>query len=123
MLEEISNIRVDLRVVDMCKEIYKGVYLMLANRNIWILDLNFCVFYSLATIERIKQFYGFVSVVNSAAHSKGIQHKSHYVCTAFGASNIWPGGSADLVGQAPAADHVATEKVDGRPRSCSSEAP
>ncbi len=84
LLEEISNIRVDVRAVEMCKEIYKGVYLMLANRNIWILDLNFSVFYSLATIERIKQFYGFVSVANSAAHSKNIQHKrnrSHIIST------------------------------------------
>ena len=50
MLEEISNIRVDIRSVEFCKEVYKGVYLMLANRNMWILDLNFNVFYSFATI-------------------------------------------------------------------------
>jgi hypothetical protein len=50
LLEDISNIRVDVRTVELCKEIYKGVYVMLANRNFWVLDLNFCVFYSLATI-------------------------------------------------------------------------
>lgn len=78
MLEEISNIRVDIRAVEFCKEVYKGVYLMLANRNMWILDLNFSVFYSFATIERIKQFYGFASVANTAAHGKNTHHHHHH---------------------------------------------
>jgi hypothetical protein len=50
---------VDIKIVDFCKEIYKGVYIMLAHKNIWILDLNFNIFYSYATINRIKTFYGF----------------------------------------------------------------
>ncbi len=32
---------------------------MLAHKNLWILDLNFNVFYSYATTQRIKSFYGF----------------------------------------------------------------
>jgi len=44
------NVRVDIRSVEFCKEIYKGVYLMMASRNLWILDLNFNIFFSYATI-------------------------------------------------------------------------
>jgi hypothetical protein len=32
---------------------------MFANKNLWILDLNFNIFFSFATIERVKEFYGF----------------------------------------------------------------
>jgi hypothetical protein len=32
---------------------------MMAHRNLWILDLNFKVFFSYATIHRLKAFYGF----------------------------------------------------------------
>lgn len=50
LLEEMMNVRVDIRNVEFCKEIYKGVYLMMASRNLWILDLNFNIFFSYATI-------------------------------------------------------------------------
>lgn len=54
---------------------------MLANRNLWILDLNFSVFYSFATIERVKAFYGFSSVANSSSATKGLynhQNRKHH---------------------------------------------
>ena len=51
---------------------------MLANRNMWILDLNFNVFYSFATIERVKQFYGFALVANTAGHPKSMHHHHHH---------------------------------------------
>lgn len=57
--EELANIRVDLKHIDFCKEIFKGVYFMMAHRNFWVLDLNFKVFFSYATIHRLKAFYGF----------------------------------------------------------------
>ena len=32
---------------------------MFAQKNLWILDLNFSVFFSYATTQRLKTFYGF----------------------------------------------------------------
>ena len=32
---------------------------MMAHSNFWVLDLNFKVFFSYATIHRLKSFYGF----------------------------------------------------------------
>ena len=73
-----SNIRVDIRSVDFCKEIYKGVYLMLANKNLWILDANFGIFFTYATVERVKTFYGFASVANSSGtKTPNLHHHRH----------------------------------------------
>jgi len=47
---------------------------MMASRNLWILDLNFNIFFSYATIERVKTFYGFASVANSTTASKSRQY-------------------------------------------------
>lgn len=41
LLEELSNIRVDIRSVNFCLEVYKGVFLMMAANNLWIIDINF----------------------------------------------------------------------------------
>jgi hypothetical protein len=41
ILEEISSVRIDIRQVVFCLEVYKGVFVMMASRNLWILDLNF----------------------------------------------------------------------------------
>lgn len=46
----------------------------MASRNLWILDLNFKIFFSYATIERVKSFYGFASVANSTSASKSRYH-------------------------------------------------
>jgi len=51
---------------------------MLANRNLWILDLNFNIFFSFATIERVKKFYGFASAANTSSNGKGIGHHHHH---------------------------------------------
>lgn len=41
ILEEISSVRIDIRHVVFCLEVYKGVFIMMASRNLWVLDLNF----------------------------------------------------------------------------------
>lgn len=55
ILEEISSIRIDIRQVIFCVEIYKGVFLMMASKNMWILDLNFECFFSFATPIQLKK--------------------------------------------------------------------
>lgn len=51
---EIESIKIDIKHVEICLEVYKGIFIMLANKNFWILDLNFMVFFSYAPIQRIK---------------------------------------------------------------------
>ncbi len=46
---------------------------MMASRNMWVLDVNFSIFFSFATVERVKSFYGFAAVGNSTNAAK-----SHY---------------------------------------------
>lgn len=58
-LEEISSIRLDIRHVIFCVEVYKGVFLMMASKNMWILDLNFECYFSYATPSQIKKLATF----------------------------------------------------------------
>ncbi len=51
---------------------------MLASRNMWILDINFNIFFSFATIERVKSFYGFAAVGTSTTVPKTHNHKRNY---------------------------------------------
>lgn len=57
MANEIEHIKIDLKHVDFCLEVFKGVYLMFASHNLWILDTNFGCFFSYAPIQTIKKFY------------------------------------------------------------------
>jgi hypothetical protein len=51
---EIEHIKIDLKHIEFCLEIYKGVYLLLASHNFWIIDLNFNCFFSYTPIQRVK---------------------------------------------------------------------
>lgn len=51
---------------------------MLANRNMWVLDVNFKVFFSYATVERVKSFYGFATVTNRVSANKGMFQSHHH---------------------------------------------
>ena len=57
MATEIEHIKIDLKQVDFCLEIYKGVYIMLAHHNLWVLDINFMCFFSFAPIQRLKNYF------------------------------------------------------------------
>ena len=48
---------------------------MLATRNLWILDINFNIFFSFATVQRLKSFYGFASMTNLNATKS--HHHNH----------------------------------------------
>jgi hypothetical protein len=50
MAADIEHIKIDVKYVEFCFEVYKGVYLMLASKNLWILDINFMCFFSYASI-------------------------------------------------------------------------
>lgn len=54
IVDEISTFRIDIKSVNFCIEVYRGVYLMMASRNLWILDMNFECFFSYATPIRLK---------------------------------------------------------------------
>ena len=58
LLTEMATIRVDIRSVNFCIEVYKGVFLMMASQNIWILDINFGCFFSYGSYSRIKEMFG-----------------------------------------------------------------
>jgi hypothetical protein len=38
-------------------EVYKGVFLMLASHNLWIIDANFMCFFSYTPIDRVKHYF------------------------------------------------------------------
>ena len=38
-------------------EVFKGVYIMLASHNLWILDTNFMCFFSFATVGQLKHYF------------------------------------------------------------------
>lgn len=57
LASEIEHLKVDIKHVEFCMEVYRGVYLMLANHNFWIVDANFSCFFSYTPIQRLKEYY------------------------------------------------------------------
>ena len=48
-LNQMTQLQVNLEQCDFCLEVYHNVFLMFANKNLFILDINFHSFYSYAT--------------------------------------------------------------------------
>lgn len=57
MASMMENIKIDIKHVDFCLEVYKGIYLMMADKNLWILDLNFMCFFSYAPLQRVYAYH------------------------------------------------------------------
>lgn len=52
-----DSIKIDIRHVEFCIEVYKGVFLMLSDKNFWVLDFNFMCFFSYTPLQRIHSLY------------------------------------------------------------------
>lgn len=52
-----ENVKIDIKHIEFCSEVYKGVFLMLADKNFWILDLNFMCFFSYSSLQRIHSLF------------------------------------------------------------------
>ena len=52
-----ENIKVDIKHVDFCVEVFKGIFFMMADKNLWVLDLNFMCFFSYAPLQRVYNYY------------------------------------------------------------------
>ena len=52
-----ENIKIDIKHVEFCCEVFKGVFLMMADKNLWVLDLNFLCFFSYAPLQRVHNYF------------------------------------------------------------------